>query len=186
MKINICAVQLATRPIWVSWERWVGFRSLDLGEINFPLHALYPSPLLLVLGYRYILDLKQISFTWFISFSSPPSTRIQIYQTQRRYPSYDGYPSPLLLLLGYRYTKPRGDILHMLDILLLSSRIQERRRGWEGEWIKFISLSLGGCKHTINKLVSPLSVIFSFSSPFSLLLIFPLFSIIVDFLSSLV
>ena len=124
MKINICAVQLATRPIWVSWERWVGFRSLDLGEINFPLHALYPSPLLLVLGYRYILDLKQISFTWFISFSSPPSTRIQIYQTQRRYPSYNGYPSPLLLLLGYRYTKPRGDILYMLDILLLSSRIQ--------------------------------------------------------------
>ena len=101
MKINICAVQLATRPIWVSWERWVGFRSLDLGEINFPLHALYPSPLLLVLGYRYILDLKQISFTWFISFSSPPSTRIQIYQTQRR------------------------DILHMMDILLLSSCYQD-------------------------------------------------------------
>ena len=44
----------------------------------------------------------KLPFTCFITFSSPPSTRIQVYQTQRR------YPFPLLLVLEYIYIRPRG------------------------------------------------------------------------------
>ena len=53
----------------------------------------------------------KLPFTCFITFSSPPSTRIQVYYTKRK------YPFPLLLVLEYIYIRPRGDILHIPDIL---------------------------------------------------------------------